>query len=228
MDGGQVPVSVAARHLGVSGRRVRQLVAAGELPAHRVGRAWLIPAASVASMRTHRSRRRRPLSPSSAAVFLGALDEFLGAQAPALKLATYRDRSRARARVRQLVCDDAPMDLLRAWLPSTSRRMEMGYLGPVEEVASDPGVALTGISHPLSGMGPVGEVEGQVALADLEGVLIRHRLVSAAHARLCNVVLHVADGPVTPARVVLALADWASSREDEQALALLRAAGERS
>lgn len=161
-------------------------------------------------------------------MFLGALDEFLGAEGPALKGASYRDRSRARERVRRLLRDDSPLDLLRAWLPSSGRRFELSYLGPVEAVSNDPRVAPTGISHPLSGMGTVGEHEGQVAPADLPKVLHRHRLVPAPRSQARNVVLHVADGPVTPARVVLALADWASSREDEGALALLRAAGDPS
>lgn len=219
-----VPVAMAARHLGLSDRRVRQLIESGALPARRMGHALLVPASAVASMKVHQSRRRRPLSPRSAATLLGALDELLGAPSPFLDAATDRDRSRARARARQLVDDPEAMALLRAWIPPGGRRLALVHLGSPEAVADDPGVAVTGISHPLSGMAPAGEFEGHVAPTEVDDVVARHRLVPPPTGQPANVVLHVDEAPVTPARVLLALADWASPREDEQALRMLRGA----
>lgn len=224
-----VPVAIAARHLGLSDRRVRQLIESGALPARRVGRALLVPASAVASMKVYRSRRRRPLSPRSAKVLIGALDELLGVASPDLDAATDRDRSRARARARQLLDDPGAMALLRAWIPSEGRRRALIHLDYPEGLAADPAVAVTGISHPLSGMAPADEFEGHVAPVEVDQVVMRHRLVPPPNGQRANVVLHVDDAPVTPARVLLALADRASPREDDQALRILRdAAGSRS
>lgn len=224
---GYVSVSTAAGHLGVSDRRIRQLVTSGALPAHRAGRALLIPAHAVASMRAHRSRRRRPLSAASASALIGALDEFLGESSSTLAMSDQSARSRARARVGQLMADTEPLDLLRAWIPNGDRRLELAHLGPPDHLTEDPLVAPTGISHPLSGMAPAGELEGQVTPADLDDVLARHRLVPPPTGQQGNVVLHVDAAPVSPARVVLALAHWASAREDAQALLILQSSLER-
>lgn len=217
-----VPVSVVAEHLDVSDRRVRQLVASGALPAHRAGRALLIPASAAASMQAYRSRRRRPLSARSSAALLNAIDEFLGAPPSALGVADPSVRSRARVRVRALLADAAPLDLLRAWIPSGDRRLALAHLGSPSHLTKDARIAPTGISHPLSRMAPAGELEGRVTPTDLEDVLTRHRLVPPRRGQHGNVVLHVDDAPVSPARVLLALADWASAREDEQALLILQ------
>lgn len=216
-----VPVALAARHLGLSDRRVRQLIESGALPARRVGHALLVPASAVASMKVHRSRRRRPLSPRSAKVLIGAVNELLGVASSDLDAATDRDRSRARARARQLLDDPEAMALLRAWIPPGDRRLALIHLDSPDGLAADPAVAVTGISHPLSGMAPADEFEGHVAPVGVDNVVMRHRLVPPPNGQRANVVLHVDDAPVTPARVLLALADWASPREDDQALRIL-------
>lgn len=48
------PVQVVAVRLGVTPRRVRQLIASGALVAERVGRSWLIESASVDDYEAHR------------------------------------------------------------------------------------------------------------------------------------------------------------------------------
>jgi excisionase family DNA binding protein len=51
--------AVAAKEMGLSPRRVRELAQAGELKAYRVGRDWLIDVASAKNYR-RRPRGRRP------------------------------------------------------------------------------------------------------------------------------------------------------------------------
>lgn len=56
-----VSLNDAARVLGVSAERVRQLVVAGDLPGVRFGNAWAVPRVSLVARRSHQPRRGRPL-----------------------------------------------------------------------------------------------------------------------------------------------------------------------
>ena len=86
-------VDAAARVLGVHPGRVRQLVAAGQLDAHKVGGRWLLPEAAV--MERHDAQRPagRPLSPRAA---WGLLAGAAGQRASWLSPSEER-RARARA-----------------------------------------------------------------------------------------------------------------------------------
>lgn len=66
-----VGVKAASQSLGVSPRRVRQMIADGDLPASRVGRVWVIsePALNAARRPAH-----RPWKPASAWAVLAAAD----------------------------------------------------------------------------------------------------------------------------------------------------------
>lgn len=61
-----LPVSDAARRLGVSGQRVRAMISAGVIEAEKAAGAWWIPAASLARLEASQRRGGRPLSPASA------------------------------------------------------------------------------------------------------------------------------------------------------------------
>lgn len=84
VDGAHVGTADAARRLGVSASYVRQLIAAGELPGVRVGRAWRIPEAALEQAARARAARTRqvaqpeaPLAqPTAADVPLSAEDAF--------------------------------------------------------------------------------------------------------------------------------------------------------
>ena len=62
VDGAQVGTADAARRLGVSASYVRQLIAAGDLPAVRVGRAWRILEADLEALAQQRAERARPVA----------------------------------------------------------------------------------------------------------------------------------------------------------------------
>ena len=87
-----VGVQEAARRIGVSPRRVRQMIADGKLPARRVGRAWAIGEHAVKP--SARRPAHRPWKPVSAWAVLAAADS---GHAPQQMPAYERHRARKRA-----------------------------------------------------------------------------------------------------------------------------------
>ena len=69
-------LKVASQLLGVSPERVRQLVAAGDLPGVRFGNAWAVPRDAVSARRHVSNRRGRPLGAKRAwaAIIAGQVD----------------------------------------------------------------------------------------------------------------------------------------------------------
>ena len=61
MPSGLISLSAASQLLGVSAERVRQLVAAGDLPGVRFGNAWAVQRDAVSARRQVSNRRGRPL-----------------------------------------------------------------------------------------------------------------------------------------------------------------------
>lgn len=98
-------VAEAAYRLGVDESRVRQLLRAGRLSGHRMGRAWLVSDADVARLAGHALGARRPsgrpLSPPRAWALLDLLE---GGAAPWLSPSA---RSQVRAIARNLSRADA-------------------------------------------------------------------------------------------------------------------------
>lgn len=93
-------VEAAAGRLGVSERRVRALIAAGRLPAERVGRAWVIQPAALGQVEGERPVGR-PLG------VVAAWRELLGdAPVPGFDVALVRARYRRRAAVERLAAPD--------------------------------------------------------------------------------------------------------------------------
>ena len=71
-----LPLSAAAEMLGVGPEQVRRYVQRGLLPADKIGRMWLVPAAHVTGLRCGQPRRGRPLSSGAAwkAILAGDVD----------------------------------------------------------------------------------------------------------------------------------------------------------
>jgi len=63
MDKGLLSTKEAARALGVNDSRVRQLILAGRLQAHKVGGAWVIRPAALRRYKTAAGRKERGLWP---------------------------------------------------------------------------------------------------------------------------------------------------------------------
>ncbi|MXY03543.1 MAG: helix-turn-helix domain-containing protein [Acidimicrobiales bacterium] len=87
-----IGIASAARQLEISSRRVHQLVSAGQLSGHQIGRSWVLDRAEVQRFARSRPAAGRPWSPSSAWNVLALADGNAVRGSPV-------DRSRARKRL---------------------------------------------------------------------------------------------------------------------------------
>lgn len=187
-----------SKMLEVSERRVRQLIAAGDLRARQVGGRWLVDVASVPNAR----RRGRPMTPRAA---WGLIESVEGRRAPWLspndvvRLKHMRDRLRA---------DPQPQLLLKSWLVARADRYELSSAEP-DELRRDPSIVLSGISDPRSRMSAADQVEAYVHVDFHQELLAEHLLVSSSGPR-ANVILHVSEiRPSAPVPLLLLAADLA-------------------
>lgn len=200
-----------AEREGISGQRVRQLAEAGQLPARKVGGAWLIDASAA-------KRSAAPVRPFSAE----------SAFEKALALAGQKSSVRA-DRVRnwrkRLASESEPESLLAAWLARRAERRS--YVADDDDIAdlrSDSRIALSGVSYPAAGLSSGREVEGYVEERQADS-LIREFLLRPARGGQGNVVLHIAKRrpEKVPDLVVAAdLADRGGYREREAARQIIR------
>lgn len=187
----EVSVREAADAMGVSDRRVRQLIAAGRVRARRVGSQWLVDGASLPAA----PRRSRPLSPAEAWLLL-AVEE-----APGGRPGRWRER---RARLER---DPDPATLLASWAAARGDRLLFVTRGP-GGVLDDPAVVRSGLSDPRSGISAADIAEGYVRRDDLDAVRRRHLLRPASGRP--DVVLHVvAELPADPVPPLVLAADLA-------------------
>src|SRR5215207_5866753 len=152
-----IGVEKAASILGVSPQRVRAMIAAGNIPAERVGRAWVISEAEIA--RPRRRSAGRPMSARMANAFLRvAADE-----QPAV---AGSELTRLLRRLRQLADeshspDGDPADLLRAWMSERANRLALSvHPSDVGEILRDDRIQLSGVSHALAAMSGAPIAEG--------------------------------------------------------------------
>lgn len=190
---GLVSVSRAAQKLGVSRMRVHQRIAAGSLPAQRVGRQWVIEEADLRSVANH-AGPGRPLSPASAwALIAVAADDASHLSPPS--------RSRARARLRQLLLEAAMTDELDAFAAlvdralggRAQRRLYRASQLDLPGLREDVRLRASGLSAPSAQMSAQDLVEGYVHGREHEA-LVRDHLLSPANGARANVVVHVING----------------------------------
>ncbi len=173
-------VDDAARLLGVHPGRVRQLVAAGQLEAHKVGGRWLLPASAVVDRHDAQRPAGRPLSPRAA---WGLLAVAAGQRASWLSPSEER---RARAR--------AAGWPLEHWAWACQRRSEVHRLhahsSVLRRLADDERVVRSGGSARSVPVDVIASdvVEGYVDASQLDVLADDYALHSAARA---NVVLRV-------------------------------------
>jgi excisionase family DNA binding protein len=211
----QVSVMEAASRLGVSPRAVQKAIQGGSLPASRVGRIWLIDEQDLAVARPS----SRPMSQRISWAFLDLLD---GGPASA---AAPSERTRLRAKRRNLLEAQEPAALLRAWLPKRAERMLFRIAdADLAELSADPRLVVSGASDPRSRMSARSQVEGYVSREHMRALQAEFRMSDRGAP---NVVLRLAPAAVLPARASAAmvaadLADWGGLREAAAAAALLR------
>lgn len=170
-----VSVAEAAEALGVSRRRVRALAEAGELPARRVGRAWVIEL----DPRLPSRPPGRRLSARSAWAVLGLGHEALSRS----------ERQRARERQERLA-DLPPQALVRR---ADVHRL-VAHPAALRRLEDDPRIVLGGVSaagHHGADVIAVGRLEGYVRADELDDVRRTYALRRPADGERANLVLRV-------------------------------------
>lgn len=189
-------VADAAEELGVSDRRVRQLLASGELFGQQLGRAWVIDSASIDRLRP--KRVGRPWSAASAWAVL----ELAAGGNPELSPV---ERSRARKRLA-----GSGLAGLVDQLQSRSERCEM-YVHPsaLDRVGDDADVVRSGVS--AAGVYDVDlivsdEAEVYVRSSKVAGLVDRYAL--RPNPDRSNLVVRVVDDDVWPFEDHSRVAPW--------------------
>jgi excisionase family DNA binding protein len=213
----EIGVKEVAAQLGVSERRVRQLIAAGALPARRVAGRLLVEEAGIPRSRPV----ARPMSPRIAWAFIHLLS---GETVPDI---SDREFARLEGKRRSLLASPWPAVLLRSWLRSRAQLLRLAMSpSDVEGLLEDPRLVPSGISDARSEMSAGHEAEAYVRPGDVEQLMADHLMAAVNPA---NVWLHVVDRPIVrpvPIGLVIAdLADHDRAREDARVVELLGVAG---
>jgi excisionase family DNA binding protein len=170
-----VSVAEAAEALGLSARRVRALAEAGEIPARRVGRAWVI---DLDRRRLPRPPGRR-LSARSAWAVLGLGCEGLSRS------------ERQRARERQMRLAELPP---LALIQRAAVHRLVGHPAALQRLKDEPRIVLSGVSaaaHHGADVIAVDRVEGYIRTNDLEDVRRAYALRAPSHEESANVLMRV-------------------------------------
>jgi hypothetical protein len=211
-----VDVKQAAAVLGVSERRVRQLVAAGSLPAARFAGRLDVDAAA---LRRPPRKAGRPLALRAAWALAVMAD---GRDAAWL---SPKERYRAKERLESLRRDPDPVAAVVAWMVHRSRRIAL-WARDAEPLRDDARLVPSGVSDPRAGMVAAQYVEAYVRDGDLDALAADYDLLPPA-GRPANVILHAAplvpDQPVPLLFLVADLADYGPGRELGRSRELLEA-----
>ena len=180
-------VAEVAVELGVSPRRVRQMISDGGLVARRLGGVWVIDREHLRRFEGHRRGVGRPWSPVSAWAVLALAD----GEEPDLSPV---DRSRARRRL------GSGLDRVAGRLGARAeRRWFYGHPVVLDRLGDDPRVVRGGVSAAGElgvGVVSVDGFEGYVRAGDLDSLVARFGLDGGAVRP--NVVLRVVDDDVWP------------------------------
>lgn len=195
-----ISVSETASLLGVSRRRVRQMLTQGSLDGQRIGRVWAVESEAVEHAKEHRPRPGRPWTQDTAWALLAVA----GGQDSGLSPV---QRSRARQRLEVGLQRYVSQMGVRA-----ERRRFYAHPSVIETLGREPTVVRSGISaaaHYELDMVAVNELEGYVNCSSLPRLINRFGLDEQSERP--NVLLRVVDdrvwafGPadtVAPAPVV--------------------------
>jgi excisionase family DNA binding protein len=185
-------VSEAAKQLGVDPSRVHHRIREGSLPARKIGNRWAIDSHDVLRV-NHHAGPGRPLSAKSAWALLA-----VAANSQAVDELRPPDRSKARARLRELLADAssrAELDVAAAQVERAlgnraERRLFIASPRDLPDVLNDDRVHPSGVSLPESNMSAGSVAEGYVSAEYLDA-LVDDYLLSPASRDRANVVLHV-------------------------------------
>jgi excisionase family DNA binding protein len=206
-------VAAAARQLGVSDRRVRQLLAAGKLRGERFGRDWVVDSGDLERHRRANRSAGRPWRPAAAWAVLALAN----GQDPDVSAV---ERSRARRRL----ADRGLVGLADSLRDRATFKRFYGHPAAFERLLGEPGVVAGGVTAAGDhGVGLVGGgvTEAYVSIRDLALVVERYALEE--NSERPNLFLRVVDDDVWPFE-----ADTKIAPRPVVALDLLEAEDERS
>lgn len=171
--------SEVAVHLGIGERRVRAMIADGQLPGQRLVGRWVIPAEAVAAYRP--KSVGRPMSEDSAWAVLNHLNAKGESELS----------SRLEARLRKLRSGDTAQQL-RSWMAARGKPLRVWAFQPaLAELRDDPRVVVSGDSA-VSGLEPSGRLCVYVGVANVEALISDYRLrVVEDGSKLPNAVMWV-------------------------------------
>jgi len=191
------------------------MIRAGQIEAKRIGRSWVINQREAG----HRAALGRPLGRRMARALVDVISGY------SFDDLDPQDRFVAASYLNRLRDAENPADLLYSWLKSRQIQVVNLFANPADlaEIARDERVVLSGISDERSGMSSARELEGYVALGNLDAFKTDNLLVASDSP---NVRFHVVEGlpsRTVPLGLVLAdLADWNRPRENGRIVDLLR------
>lgn len=165
-----------AMHLGVSERRVRAMIADGQLPAERMMGRWAIPANAVAAYRS--KAVGRPMAERSAWSVIR-------------RLATGHDAmpSRLRHRVDALVDDHAPSQRLRSWVSGRGEPVRVWAFQPaLDELQDDERVVVSG-DRIVDDLEQSGQLRVYANAIDVDDLIADYGLRRVSGDRVPNAIL---------------------------------------
>ena len=184
---GMISVLEAADELGVSGRRVHQMLADGRLPGARVGRSWVLDRQAVLQAAQSRVRAGRPWCPSS------AWDVLAMASGVEIKGSAV-DRFRARQRA-----EDGIAPLVGKLASRAERHQFYAHPSVLGELLEHPGIVASGVSalgfHNVD-LVAIDQAEGYIPRSELASMIDEYELDNAADRP--NVQLRVVDDEYWP------------------------------
>lgn len=168
----------AAAHLGVSLRRVRALIDAGQLPGRQIGGRWVIPAQAVAHFRARPGGR--PMSEHVAWQALRhlAFDDHHG-----------RLNSRLRAQIASLRDENDRLARMHSWMAARGDLHRLWAFGPSLAALTDDDRLVVGGAQGSANLAPPQRVHAYAAVADLPDIVADYRLNPPTPGREPNIHL---------------------------------------
>ncbi len=183
-----VNVAEAAQQLGVSPRRVRQMLADELVPAVRLGRAWAVEQRHVDRLKNRRASAGRPWSLSSAWAALAAADGHESSLSPV-------DRSRARRRLGRA----GLVGIAQRLVARADSKRFYGHPSVLERIGNEPDVVRSGVSAANEHGADLlawDFLEAYVPKSAAEDIIRRYAL--DVDAERANVVLRIVEDSAWP------------------------------
>lgn len=185
-----IPVSQAAKELGVSRQRVLQRLNDGSLVGEKLGSQWLILRESLGP-----AARTRPLSDRMGWALVSALS---GQQPKSLRPS---ESARLKERIDRLQSHDpaSSAGLLASWLRARAQKIVLeAHPEDLAELRQDERLVLTGISDPRAGLASASELDAYISRAEVRSFADDHFLEMDGPVEAPNITLRLVTEDLWP------------------------------